>query len=99
MKVRDASQVPVAQSISQNAQASGPRSKEDRVTLEKTQELKATIDRAKVSAGAGRAAQLQALEASLKNGTFKPNASQIADKLLQAAEVDARLRALLDTSD
>lgn len=70
--------------------------KEDRVTLERTKELKATIERAKVGAGGVRAAQLQALEASIRSGTFRTSPQQLAEKLLQAAEVDARLRALLN---
>lgn len=93
MKIRDVSQIEVPQSSSGPAQT---RAKEDRVSLERTRQVKEAIDRARVSAGAGRAAQLQALEASIKSGALKPSPSQIAEKLLQAAEVDARLRALLD---
>lgn len=94
MKIRDLKEIaPVPAATSTTAPA---RTRDDRVSLERTQELKQTIDRARASAGAGRAAQLAALEASISSGTFQPNSQQIADKLLQAAEVDARLRKLLD---
>jgi hypothetical protein len=72
------------------------REEEDRVTVQRTRALQADIDRAKLSAGADRAAQLRALELALRNGTFQPSPSQLAEKLLQAAELDARLRALFD---
>jgi anti-sigma28 factor (negative regulator of flagellin synthesis) len=94
MKIRDIKEVAPLQAVTSPAAA--PRNKEDRVSIEQTREIKETIERAKISAGAGRAAQLAAIEASVRNGTFKPNAQQIADKILQAAEVDARLRSLLD---
>lgn len=93
MKVRDLKEIAPLQSTTTAAPAA--RTREDRVSIERTRELKQTIDNARVSAGAGRAAHLAALEASIANGTFKPNPQQIADKILQAAEVDAQLRNLL----
>lgn len=96
MKINDTQNTAPLQSSS-NTQAAPARAREeqDRVTLERTKALQADIDRAKVSAGASRAAQLQALETAIRSGTFKPSAQQLAEKLLQSAEVDARLRSLL----
>ena len=95
MRIRELKQVAPVQASSVAAKQS-PKA-EDRVTLEKTRELKQAIDSAKLTAGSGRAAQLAALEASIANGTIKPNAQQIADRLLSAAEVDAQLRSLLQS--
>lgn len=94
MRIRELKQVAPVQASNVAAKQS-PKA-EDRVTLERTRELKQAIDAAKLSAGGGRAAQLAALEASIKAGTLKPSAQQIAEKLLTAAEVDAQLRSLLD---
>lgn len=96
MKIHDTHSAAPLQATNTTATPARAREEKDRVTLERTKALQADIDRAKVAAGSGRAAQLQALEAAIRNGTFKPNPSQLAEKLLQSAELDARLRALLD---
>jgi negative regulator of flagellin synthesis FlgM len=96
MKINDPKSPVAIQSTSTPTGPARAREETDRVSLERTKELQADIDRAKSSASAGRAAQLQALEAAIRNGTFKPSPQQLAEKLLQSAEVDARLRALLD---
>ncbi|MEW5738127.1 MAG: flagellar biosynthesis anti-sigma factor FlgM [Myxococcota bacterium] len=96
MKVHDTHTAVPLQASSSSTSPARAKDEKDKVTLERTQKLQADIDRAKLSAGAGRAAQLQALEAAIRNGTFKPSPQQLAEKLLQSAELDARLRALLD---
>jgi hypothetical protein len=45
--------------------------------------------------GTGRAAMLAQVENAVRSGTYAPSASQLADRLLNAAEIDARLQALL----
>ncbi len=45
---------------------------------------------------AERAAQVREIVASVRQGTYQqPSAQQIADQIIDAAEIDARLRALL----
>jgi anti-sigma28 factor (negative regulator of flagellin synthesis) len=38
---------------------------------------------------------LAQVENAVRSGTYAPSASQLADRLLNAAEIDARLQALL----
>ena len=71
-----------------------PSRLEDRVTIEGNQ-VAEQLNAAKLRAGASRTARLEQLEASIKAGQYQPDASQLAEKLLSAAEIDARLRALL----
>jgi negative regulator of flagellin synthesis FlgM len=96
MKINDTHTAVPLQSTATQAAPARAREEQDRVSLERTKALEADLAQAKASAGASRAAQLQALEAAIRNGTFKPSPQQLAEKLLQSAELDARLRALLD---
>ncbi|MEW6433351.1 MAG: flagellar biosynthesis anti-sigma factor FlgM [Myxococcota bacterium] len=97
MKVHDTpTTAPLLTTTSPQAAPARAAEERDRVSLERTKRLEAEVDRAKVSAGAARAAQLEALAAAIRNGTFKPSPQQLAEKLLQSAEIDARLRALLE---
>jgi hypothetical protein len=49
----------------------------------------------KASLAGGRAARLQDLEAQVRAGTYHPDPSRVADEILQDAEIDARLQALI----
>lgn len=69
--------------------------KVDKVTTQQTQEVDRAIEVARQSATGARAAKLQAIEAQIRSGTFKPSASAIAERLLQAAEVEATIQAAL----
>ena len=93
MKIRDLKEIGPLQAATKAAPHE--RTREDRVSLERTREVQATIQSAKLSAGAGRTAQLEALENAVRSGTYRPSAEQIADRILAAAELDARLRSLL----
>jgi anti-sigma28 factor (negative regulator of flagellin synthesis) len=42
-----------------------------------------------------RSARLAHVEGAIRAGTYHPSASEVAGRLLDAAEVDARLQALL----
>lgn len=99
MKIVDThTAVPVQSTTTAATQASPAHQKEEqeRVSLERTRSLRADLEQAKIAAGTARAAQLQALEAAIRNGNYRPSAQQLAEKLLQSAELEARLRVLLD---
>ncbi len=66
----------------------------DRVTLEAPQVAEMLIG-ARQRGAAARTGRLKELEAALKGGTYRPDVGQLAEKLLSAAEVDARLRAMM----
>ena len=68
--------------------------KRDRVTVEGATRAE-VVAAASTRANAGRSARMQQLEAAIKAGHYRPDAGQLADQLLDAAEVDARLRAML----
>lgn len=96
MKITETPAPPSIQNAASKQAAPPPAQEEaDRVTLERTRTLQADVEQAKAGAGAARAAQLQALEVAIRNGSFRPSSQQLAEKLLQSAELDARLRALL----
>jgi hypothetical protein len=66
----------------------------DRVTLEAPQVAEA-LSTARQRTSASRATRLKELETALKGGAYRPDVGQLAEKLLSAAEVDARLRAMM----
>ena len=74
--------------------AAPARLHEDRVTIEGNQ-VAEQLNAAKLRAGPNRNARLEQLESAIRAGQYQPDASQLAEKLLSAAEIDARLRALL----
>lgn len=66
----------------------------DKVTIEAPQvaELLSTV---RQRSNATRAGRLKDLEVALRGGNYKPDVGQLAEKLLSAAEIDARLRAMM----
>lgn len=66
----------------------------DRVSTEESARVAAAISTASQSAGAGRAGKLAAIAAAVRQGTYKPDPQQIAQQILDDAELAARLQAL-----
>lgn len=94
MKVNEPKEISPLRPV--KGEAAAPQAeKRDLVTLENTREVEAAITQAKTSSGASRQAHLLAIEAAVRNGTFKPSASQVAQRILEAAELDARIQAML----
>lgn len=63
----------------------------DRVSLETRSEVSAMVAPAVRLAAGERAARIQALAQAVRSGTFRPNANALAEQILAAAEVEARL--------
>jgi len=80
----------------QGAQASKGEGSQgaDRVTIEGRQ-VAELLSSARQRAQSNRAARLSQLEGAIKTGAYQPDPGQLAEKLLSAAETDARLRALM----
>jgi negative regulator of flagellin synthesis FlgM len=100
MKVTDASQIRALdvnrQQEASRAQKSEARDTEDRVTTEESARVAAVVAEATRRSGAGsRAEMLQAIEASVRQGTYKPDPNRIAQRILDEAELAARLQALM----
>jgi anti-sigma28 factor (negative regulator of flagellin synthesis) len=55
--------------------------------------VQAVVQAVQASLGTDRAARIQQLEAAIREGGYQPDAGQLAEKIVQAAEVDARLSA------
>jgi anti-sigma28 factor (negative regulator of flagellin synthesis) len=66
----------------------------DKVTIEGTQ-VAEMLSSARQRTQAARTGRLRELETALRGGTYQPDVGQLAEKLLSAAEIDARLRAMM----
>ena len=67
----------------------------DKVTVEEVRPAADLVAAARQHTMNGRAERLRELEAALRGGHYRPDAQRIADQILSSAEVDARLRAML----
>jgi negative regulator of flagellin synthesis FlgM len=67
----------------------------DTVSTAESARLVAAIAAVRSQAGAARAVQLQAIENAVRQGTFRPDPSRIAEKILQDAEITATLQAMM----
>jgi anti-sigma28 factor (negative regulator of flagellin synthesis) len=70
------------------------RTQTDKVTVEGPKQVEAVVQAVQASLGVDRAARLQELETAIRRGGYQPDAGQLAEKIVQAAEVDARVRAI-----
>jgi negative regulator of flagellin synthesis FlgM len=67
-----------------------------RVSTEATAQLDAAALAARQIASAGHATRLEAIEAAIRQGTFKPDPQRIAQSILDSAELTAELQAMLN---
>jgi len=67
------------------------RPQTDKVSLDGVKHVEAIVQAVQTSMGTDRNTRLQELETAIRQGGYKPDAGQLAEKIVQAAEVDARL--------
>lgn len=68
----------------------------DRVTTEQSAQVATAVAEAARQRGpAARAETLQAIETAVRQGTYTQNPARIAERILEQAELAARLQALL----
>jgi anti-sigma28 factor (negative regulator of flagellin synthesis) len=67
----------------------------DRVSVDEASKLADQVQVARMRAGGARSARLSQIEAAVRGGHYRPDPGQIAEQILNAAEVDATLQALL----
>jgi len=100
MKVTDTSQIRALdvnrQAEAGRAQKPEVRDTEDRVSTEESARVAAAVAAAKRHGGGARAEMLQAIEASVRQGTYRPDPSRIAQRILDEAELAARLQLLMN---
>jgi anti-sigma28 factor (negative regulator of flagellin synthesis) len=70
------------------------RPQADKVSIDGAKQVEAIVQTVQTSMGVDRSARLQELETAIRQGGYKPDAGQLAEKIVQAAEVDARLRVI-----
>ena len=73
---------------------SAVRPQADRVSLDGVKQVEAVVQSVQSSMGVNRNSRLQELEVAIRQGGYRPNAGQLAEKIVQAAEIDARLRVI-----
>lgn len=67
----------------------------DRVSTAEGQRAEALVRAIQAKVGMSHTARLAEVENSIRAGTYAPSASQLASRLVDAAEIDARLQAML----
>ncbi len=98
MKVKDTSEIRAVDANrtpeSKRPQAARPQAS-DTVTTESKAELEAAVAAARQAVGQNRAARLEAIEAAVRNGSYRPDPQRIAQQILDDAELSAVLQSLL----
>jgi len=101
MKVKDASEL---RGIEANrppepkkteARSSSASSTSDKVSTEVKAQVEAAANAARQAVGSDRGVRLEAIEAAIRQGAFKPDPNRIAQRILDDAELTAKIQALL----
>lgn len=100
MKVSDSSKIQALDPVErvdgvEQVKGTTPKPQVDKVTTDGAEKLERAISQAKASASGSRAAKLAVVEAQIRAGSYQPSASQLADKLLRDAELEASIRSAL----
>lgn len=66
----------------------------DKVSVEGVKQVEAVVRAVQASLSSDRVSRLQELETAIRQGRYQPDAGRLAERIVQAAEVDARLRAI-----
>jgi len=74
---------------------SSPSTAADRVSTEARAQVEAAAAAARQAVGANRSVRLEAIEAAIRQGTFKPDPARIAQRILDEAAVTAMLQTML----
>jgi negative regulator of flagellin synthesis FlgM len=67
----------------------------DKVSQAQSEQLAQSVAVAQEAAGTANTSRLQKLTEAVRNGSYRPDPDQIAESILDDAEVDARLQAAL----
>jgi anti-sigma28 factor (negative regulator of flagellin synthesis) len=94
MKVTDTTPIGAVDRVAGNETAATPPPK-DKVDVRASREAQASVTAARTTASSARIGRLKQIEQQVRSGGFKPDPSQVADEILQAAEVDAKLREMI----
>jgi negative regulator of flagellin synthesis FlgM len=95
MKVTDTSQIKAlapGKPPEPSKTPAGERGAADRVSTDDSARMAAAVAQAAQHASGARGAKLAAIEAAVRQGTYKPDPHQIAQQILDDAELAARLQ-------
>jgi negative regulator of flagellin synthesis FlgM len=97
MKVKDTSEIRAVDTnrTPESRRPHGARHSSDTVSTESKAELDAAVAAARQSLGQNRAVRLEAIEAAIRQGTFKPDPQRIAQRILDDAELTAVLQSMM----
>lgn len=100
MKIKDSSEIKRVETAkpgdSRRAQAPDPSRTADKVTTEARAAVDAAAAAARQALGANRSVRLEAIEAAVRQGSFKPDPQRIAQRILEDAELSAMLQSMLN---
>jgi negative regulator of flagellin synthesis FlgM len=94
VKVKDAGEVKPVQLV-KAPEPSRRVSSADRVSLGEAAQVKELIAGTRSAAARDRAEHVAKLERAVRQGTYQPDPQRLAEEIVSAAEIDARLRAML----
>ena len=100
MKVKDASELRGVEANrppepKQAEARSSSASTSDKVSTEVKAQVEAAASAARQAVGNDRSVRLEAIEAAIRQGAFKPDPGRIAQRILDDAELTAKIQALL----
>jgi anti-sigma28 factor (negative regulator of flagellin synthesis) len=81
----------------ESADAKAASGVSDRVSVEDARQAQDLVAAVRANAGTDRGLRLAQIEAQVRAGTYRPDTVRLADSLLAAAEIDARLAAMMRT--
>jgi negative regulator of flagellin synthesis FlgM len=99
MKVKDASELRGIEASRppepKKAEVRSSSRSSDKVSTEVRAQVESAASAARQAVGNDRSVRLEAIEAAIRQGAFKPDPSRIAQRILEDAELTAKIQALL----
>ncbi len=80
---------------SERSEAAAPAPVADKVRAKGAEKVADAVAVAQAAAATTRSAKLEQLRALISSGNYHPDAQRIADQILNAAQIDAALRSML----
>jgi negative regulator of flagellin synthesis FlgM len=94
MKITETEQVAAVGRVASGAEPAAAAPK-DRVTVSQAAEVADAVSGAQATTAQGRVSRLHALEQQVRAGAYHPDPNRVANEILQEAEIEARLQAIL----
>ena len=96
MKVNDTTPLAPVRALRPAEPAQKVKSAKDKVSTNEQERVSTVTSEAQELASKERSVRLQELEAQVQAGTYKPDAGRIAEQILAEAELNARIRSMLN---